>query len=136
LSDKNRAVTHLRVVVRELLAAGFGLSEIMAMSAAASLEIETYGEPGSERRRKADEGERETHADRVIRTRLRERIALSMYPEHAEHLDQAERALVLLACGLGHVTLDVDGEPVAAALLVAVLGLEDFVEERLNYLRN
>jgi aminoglycoside/choline kinase family phosphotransferase len=136
VSDKHRAVTHLRVVVRELLAAGFSLPEIMAMSAAASLEIEMYGEPGSARRLEADEDERETHADRIIRNRLRERIALSMYPEHAQHLDQIERALVLLACGLGHVTLDVDGEPVAAALLVAILGLDDLVEERLNYLRN
>jgi hypothetical protein len=136
LNDKNRAVTHLRVAVEELLVAGFSLPEIMAMSAAASLEIERYGEPGSDRHHEADEGERETQADRVIRHRLRERIGMSMYPEHAAHLDQVERALVLLACGLGHLTLDVDGDPVQAAVLVAVLGLKDLVEERVNYTRN
>lgn len=123
-------------VVEELQEAGFTIAEIRAMATAAALEIEQYGEPGTYRRRQADYGEREKFEDRVLRRRLQERIAASMYPQHGAYLDQVERAVVLVACGMGDVTLVLGSREESASMVVTVLGLEDIVNERVSYTLN
>lgn len=137
MQDKNAGITRLMRVVEELREAGFTIAEIRAMATAAALELEQYGEPGTYRRREADQGERENFEDRVLRRRLQERIAASMYPGHGAYLDQVERAVVLVACGMGDVTLVLGGgREESAAMVVTVLGLEDIVNERVSYRHN
>lgn len=124
-------------VAEELRKDGFTTAEIAAMAAAAALELDEDGQPGTRPRRGADYGERAGLADSVIRRRLRDRIESSLYPEHRAHLDQVERAVVLVACGLGHVRLVLEsGREESAATLVTILNLEDEVRDRVSYRRN
>lgn len=62
---------------------------------------------------------------------LREHLAWTLYPEYAEHVEDVQRAIVLCCCGLFKMLVLVGGEQHEAAMIVAALDLEPFVERRL-----
>jgi hypothetical protein len=64
---------------------------------------------------------------------LSEHITHGPYPEYAAgHLDVVKRAIFLCASGMSRGRVPVDDVEIEAAVLVAVLGLEDFVFARLR----
>jgi hypothetical protein len=61
---------------------------------------------------------------------IREHVAAGLWPEHIAEVPELQKAVALCAFGAGELSVVVGGHPSSAAMLVAALGLEDFVERR------
>ncbi|MBA2560806.1 MAG: hypothetical protein H0V07_13160 [Propionibacteriales bacterium] len=69
---------------------------------------------------------------KLLDNELREHLSWTLYPETADDLEAVQRAIVLSACGHPEVTVTVAGRTAIAGCVVAVLGLEEFLERRMR----
>jgi hypothetical protein len=63
---------------------------------------------------------------------LREHLASWLYPEAADDIEAVQRAIVLCACGLWKIPIEIAGREATAGSHVVALGLEPFLERRLG----